>query len=275
MIGPLPVSITSNQVSPLMFFSWWKRRRRRQLLAQPFPEAWLAHLHNNVRHYRFLNETEKARLRDDLRVFIAEKNWEGCGGLQMTDEIKVTIAAHAMLLVLGMEHNYFDRVLSILVYPHGFKDPTPKWGRDGMIHQGGPGNLGEAWYRGPVVLSWQAVRDDSRHPGRGANVVFHEFAHQLDMLDGVIDGTPPLKDKEQYRRWHDVMSGEYQQLLDASARGQATLIDQYGTTNEAEFFAVSTECFFNHPVEMQRGHPRMYELLRDYFRQDTVRRCQA
>jgi Mlc titration factor MtfA (ptsG expression regulator) len=258
-----------------MLFQWLKRRRRRQLLAEPFPEAWLGYLHHNVRHYRFLNDTEKARLRDDLRIFVAEKNWEGCGGLEMTDEIKVTIAAQAMLLVLGMEHNYFDRVQSILVYPHGFKDPTPKGGRDGLIHEGGPGNLGQAWYRGPVVLSWQSVREDGRHPGRGQNVVFHEFAHQLDMLDGVINGTPPLKDRKEAQRWREVMSAEFQRLLDASAQGRATLLDQYGTTNEGEFFAVATECFFNHPVEMQHEHPRLYQLLRDYYRQDTAGRCKA
>ena len=128
-----------------MLFSWLKRRRRRRILAQPFPPDWQACLEKNVAHFRHLSPAEQARLRDDLRIFVAEKNWEGCGGLTMTDEIKVTIAAQACLLVLGLRHNYFDRVLSILVYPHGFRNPEAR-SRSGLV---GPGSYltGEAHYR--------------------------------------------------------------------------------------------------------------------------------
>src|SRR5262245_31198829 len=104
-----------------MIFTWLRRRRRQRILAQPFSAEWLTYLQKNVAHYRHLTEAEQARLRDDVRIFVAEKHWEGCGGLSMTDEIRVTIAAQAMLLVLGLEHNYFDRVQSILVYPHGYR----------------------------------------------------------------------------------------------------------------------------------------------------------
>lgn len=252
-----------------MFFSWLKRRRRQQILASPFPPEWLAFLRRNVVHYRFLNEKEQARLRDDLRIFAAEKTWEGCGGLRITDEIKVTIAAQACLLVLGMEHNYYDRVLSILVYPQGYHVPH----EDDESGRHVDDRLGEAHYRGPVILSWAEVLSDGRHPERGANLVFHEFAHQLDMLDGVIDGTPPLASAEQSRRWHEVMTAEYQQLIEASEHGRATLLDQYGTTDEAEFFAVATECFFDRPVQLSRRHPQLYGLLREYFHQDPAARC--
>jgi Mlc titration factor MtfA (ptsG expression regulator) len=255
-----------------MLLSWWRRRQRRQLLAQPFPAEWLTVLQKNVAHYRHLSEAEKSRLRDDLRVFVAEKNWEGCGGLRMTDEIKVTIAAQAMLLVLGMEHNYFDRVQSILVYPRGYVETRD----DGIGGDGTPEVMralaGEAHYRGPVVLSWSEVLRDGRHPSAGHNLVFHEFAHQLDYLDGVINGTPPLGTRAEGQRWHEVMTTEYQQLVEASERGQATLLDHYGTTNEAEFFAVATECFFDVPVPMAERHPRLYALLRDYYHQDPAAR---
>jgi Mlc titration factor MtfA (ptsG expression regulator) len=256
-----------------MLFSWLRRRRRARTLAQPFPADWLAYLRKNVLHYQFLSEQEQARLRDDLRIFVAEKHWEGCGGLQMTDEIKVTIAAQACLLVLGLEHNYFDRVQSILVYPYGYRAPAPDLPPLGTIVDESHARLGEAHYRGPVVLSWADVVYDSRHPSHGKNLVFHEFAHQLDMLDGVINGTPPLRTGEQTERWKDVMTQEYEALKRASAQGRATLLDDYGATNEGEFFAVATECFFDRPVEMARVHPRLYELLRDYFRQDPARRC--
>jgi Mlc titration factor MtfA (ptsG expression regulator) len=254
-----------------MLFSWLKKRRRRKVLAAPFPAVWDDYLRRNVAHYRYLSPAEQARLRDDLRIFIAEKNWEGCGGLVMTDEIKVTIAAQACLLVLAMEHNYFDRVRSVLVYPHGFVDSRESVGPGGLTRVGVPLE-GQAVYRGPVVLSWDEVRDEGRHPRRGHNVVFHEFAHQLDMLDGVINGTPPLADREQRERWKRVMTAEYRKLLEASAQGRATLLDQYGTTNEGEFFAVATECFFDLPAEMERRHPELYDLLRTYYRQDPAAR---
>lgn len=255
-----------------MLFSWLKKRRRRKVLAASFPAAWEDYLQRNVAHYRFLTPAEQARLRDDLRIFIAEKNWEGCGGLAMTDEIQVTIAAQACLLVLGMEHNYFDRVQSILVYPHGFVDPRENAGAGGLLRMTGVPLEGQAVYLGPVILSWDEVRDESRHPRRGRNVVFHEFAHQLDMLDGVINGTPPLVDRQQRERWKRVMTAEYRKLLEASAEGRATLLDQYGTTNEGEFFAVATECFFDRPAEMERRHPELYDLLRTYYRQDPAAR---
>src|SRR5712692_5488815 len=135
-----------------MFFSWLKRSRRQKLLAEPFPAEWLRFLHDNVAHYHYLTEPEQAKLRDDLRVFVAEKRWEGCGGLQITDEIKVTIAAQACLLVLAMEEeDCFARVKSILVYPSGYRGPSERDGATGFVFD--DAREGEAWYRGPVVLS--------------------------------------------------------------------------------------------------------------------------
>jgi Mlc titration factor MtfA (ptsG expression regulator)/Zn-finger nucleic acid-binding protein len=221
--------------------------------------------------YAMLTETEQARLRDDLRVFVAEKTWEGCGGLTITDEIKVTIAAQACLLLLGIEHDYFSRVLSILVYPTTYRSAEGEIGSGGVVHEG-VGRLGEAWYGGPVVLSWESVQSGGQNARDGRNVVFHEFAHQLDFLDGWIDGTPPLHSPAQYRKWHEVMTAEYERLVKESGRNKVTLLDVYGATNPAEFFAVATECFFEKPVHMERQHPRLYDVLREYFRQDTAAR---
>jgi Mlc titration factor MtfA (ptsG expression regulator) len=254
-----------------MLFTWLRNRRRRRLIAQPFPDSWHNYLRKNVAHYQYLTEPEQAKLRDDLRIFIAEKYWEGCGGLTMTDEIKVTIAAQVCLLVLGLKHKYFERVQSILVYPRAYRDPGEHVGPDGLIHPD-PGRLGEAHYRGPVILSWADVLEESRYPEFGQNVVYHEFAHQLDMLDGLIDGTPPLETREQYRQWRDVMTAEYRQLIDDAQHGRATLIDTYGTKNEGEFFAVATECFFVKPVQMAQDHPQLYDLLRRYYHQDPAAR---
>jgi Mlc titration factor MtfA (ptsG expression regulator) len=256
-----------------MVFTWLQRWRRAKILARPFPPDWLAYLRKNVTHFQYLSEEEQARLRDDLCIFIAEKHWEGCGGLKITDEIKVTIAAQACLLVLGMKHNYFDRVLSILVYPRSYRAQARDDPRYDPIYDESSARLGEAHYRGPVVLSWEEVLKDGRQPATRHNLVIHEFAHQIDFLDGVVNGTPPLKDEAQAKRWHDVMTDEYQGLIRESEIGRATLLDQYGTTNEAEFFAVATECFFNQPVALAQRHSRLYDLLREYFRQDPAARC--
>jgi Mlc titration factor MtfA (ptsG expression regulator) len=258
-----------------MLFSWLRKRRRQKILAEPFPEAWLGILRKNVAHYQHLSEAEQTRLRNDIQIFVAEKHWEGCGGLTMTDEIRVTIAAQAMLLVLGLQHNYFDRVMSILVYPHGYRAVETDTLTGAMTPQSSSDRLGEAHYRGAVILSWADTLAEGRHPGHGHNLVYHEFAHQLDMLDGVVDGTPPLETPEQARRWKEVMAREYQALIEASEQGRATLLDQYGTTNEAEFFAVATECFFEKPAAMRRRHPQMYDLLREYYHQDPAERVKG
>lgn len=232
-----------------MLFSWLTRRRRRKLLASPFPTEWLGYLERNVPLYARLNGREKGQLRDDLRIIVAEKNWEGCGGLAMTDEFKVTIAAHAALLLLGIRHDYFARVMSILIYPSGFRSPDGWAGPDGVVDLD-VGALGQAWYDGPVVLAWDNVLKGGRNPRDGLNVVIHEFAHQLDYLDGVIDGTPPLRRKGDYAKWQEVMTREFERLKRDAANGSPRVLDEYGATNHAEFFAVATEAFFEKPRQM-------------------------
>ena len=258
-----------------MLFTWLKNRRRRQLVATPFPAPWLEYLDRNVTHYGYLSDVEQAKLRDDLRIFIAEKNWEGCGGLVLTDEIRVTIAAQACLLVLAMPHDFFPQVPSILVYPRGFRAPYRRRRGDFLEEHGYADELGQANYRGPVILSWADVLAGGRGTDAGQNLVFHEFAHQLDALNGMLDGTPALDGPEQYRRWRHIMTREFQRLRRDVDQGYPTLLDPYGTTKEAEFFAVATECFFERPVELAARHPALYELLRDYYRQDTARRVTA
>jgi Mlc titration factor MtfA (ptsG expression regulator) len=257
-----------------MFLSWLRKRRRRKILATPFPVEWLPILERNLAHYRHLAPDEQRRLRDNVQVFVAEKNWEGCGGLVLTDEMKVTIAAHACLMTLGIEGEPFAGLLSILVYPRGYVVPEQRW-YEGWSIGGETSRFGEAWYRGPVILSWAEVRRDARHPGEGRNLVWHEFAHQLDMLDRSTNGTPPLPDPLQRRRWHEVMTAEYEQLIEDAEEGRATLLDTYGAESEAEFFAVATECFFDCPAELREGHPRLYDLLREYYRQDPASRMRS
>ncbi|HVW39630.1 MAG TPA: M90 family metallopeptidase, partial [Pirellulales bacterium] len=233
-----------------MFFNS-KRRRRQQLLAEPFPNAWLEILNRNVRQYRLLSRAEQAKLRDRLRVFVAEKNWIGCAGLKVDDEMKVTIAAQACLLVLAIEHEYhYERIRTILVYPGPISHPGKRRHHNSV-------DVGEYLHHGPVAVSWLNTRDGMED---GGNVVFHEFAHHLDDIDGEMDGTPPLGNDERVRRWDKVVTREYAVLARASARGEATLLDDYGATSRAEFFAVATECFFERPIALRQWYGELYEV---------------
>ncbi|MBM4070659.1 MAG: zinc-dependent peptidase [Planctomycetes bacterium] len=253
-----------------MFFSWLKKRRRRRILAEPVPPAWPAILQEHFDAHVALTPSQRSRLVDDLRVFIAEKEWEGCGGLELTDDMRVTIAAHACRMILGLDINYFSLVQTILVYPAGYhaREEVPMGG--GVVMQRDSDRLGEAHRRGPVVLSWDDVLEAARNPGRGENLVYHEFAHKLDMLNGEADGIPPIDDGKLIERWLKVLPAELDSLRRASAAGRETLLDPYGAENEAEFFAVASECFFDLPQDLRARHPRLYAILGEFYRQDPA-----
>ena len=255
-----------------MIFGFLKRRKRERLLAEPFPQDWERTLRKNFELYRSLNETEKTKLKNDLRIFAAEKYWEGCGGVRMRDEIRVTIAAQACYLILGLSIDEYDQVSSILVYPTAFVTPTEEEDELGIVHEGAEDMEGEAWSKGTVILSWSDALSGGKRGGDGRNLIFHEFAHQLDMRDGVIDGTPVLRSREQYDRWAAVMTREFEALQAMAEKGWRTLLDQYGTEDESEFFAVATEAFFEQSLQLRQHHPELYEVLRDYYRQDPASR---
>jgi Mlc titration factor MtfA (ptsG expression regulator) len=254
---------------------WLRDRRRRKILETPFPRSWEALLAANVAHYRRLNELERKELRDLIQVFICEKNWEGCGGLALTDEIRVTIAAEACLMILALPHDLYRNVNTILIYPSTVVPPVRQMGVFEVVTSPlVPANpiLGEAFPSGPVILVWDYVKQTARHPETGHNVVYHEFAHKLDMFEGRPDGTPPLPDREHYREWAEICAREFLCLREESARGHSTFLDPYGATNEAEFFAVITEQFFDRPAGMETYHPDLYRILRGFYRQDPALR---
>ena len=255
-----------------MIAEWFAERRRKRIREEEFPAAWIEILERNVVVYSRLTEDERTRLREDLHVLIEEKYWEGCGGLELTDEIKVTIAAQAALLILNREHDYYNGVESILVYPHHYHSRDKNRDGSGVVRNVITGKLGEAWSQGPVVLSWFDSIKGGSNPDDGRNVVYHEFAHKLDLEDGDANGVPPLDDERQVEEWADVMQVEYEHHVALTEKNHATLIDAYGATNAAEFFAVTTECFFEKSVQLQHQHPRLYHVLRGYYRQDPASR---
>jgi hypothetical protein len=255
-----------------MVMGWLRRRRRRRCFERPLPDAWRRFLLANFAQYAWLAEPERARLDGLTQILVAEKNWEGCNGLVMTDEVKVTIAAQAGLLVIGLADEYFDSILSVLVYPGSYVARETVLRPGGVVIEGQSLRLGEASSIGAIVLSWPDVLQSGRIPDDGANVVFHEFAHALDLQGHGFDGAPLLENRAQYQTWAEVMTTEYHRLIGRTRRGYHTLLDPYGTVNEAEFFAVATECFFERPLDMEQEHPKLYELFRNFFHQDPAER---
>jgi len=250
-----------------------RRFRRRRILSRPFPAEWESYIERNVDHWKLLEDDERARLKQLVQIFIAEKYWEGGGGLEVTDEMKVTIAAQACLLLLNIEHNYYRMLQTIIVYPSGYFVPAGRQVARTRT-EGGMPVLGQAHFQGPVILSWQHVLDGGRRGASGRNLVFHEFAHKLDMKDGIVDGTPVIRDRALFREWVDVMSREFNELRQNVGR-RSTLLRQYGATSPGEFFAVATEVFFERPVELRDQHPEMYRVLARFFRQDPAERMES
>ncbi len=244
----------------------FKEKRRKRLMATPLPEAWVATVERNVRYYHLLPPAQQALLRGLVQVFVDEKPFEGCGGLQITDEIRVTIGAQACILLLGGQSDLYPKLRTILVYPRAYLAPTRSIGPDGMVSEGIQAREGESWSFGNVVLSW----DDVLRAPAGRNVVYHEFAHQLDIESGTAQGSPILPEASMYKNWARVLGREYRRLIDRAERGERSLIDKYGATSPAEFFAVATECFFEMPVEMKALHSALYEQLKQYYRQDPA-----
>lgn len=247
---------------------WYRRLRREHLLAEPYPEEWEAHIVRNVAHYRGLTAEERQGLRKGIRILIAEKTWEGCNGLEITEEMKVTIAAQASLMLLAKEHDFFSRTVSILVYPTAFAIPDENFPDD---KSQSVGIVGQAVYRGPVILAWDEVLEEGRDPSLGQNVVIHEFAHQLDFLDGSSNGTPDLESAEQAQRWREVMSQEFAKLRHDIENRHHTFLGKYAATNEAEFFAVASEKYFTQPTRLRHFHPSMHQALADYYQVDPAK----
>jgi Mlc titration factor MtfA (ptsG expression regulator) len=221
-----------------------------------------------------LNGEERERLEALIRVFCVDHEFEPAGGIELSDEVRVTVAAQACLLLLGLDTDRFRDVSSIIVYPSTvvrsgvFASPVIA----GAVTDAPVPLLGEARPRGPVVIVWDRALAQARFPGRGHNVVFHEFAHKIDMADGAANGTPRMTDRESYRRWVEVCTREFEAVRQAAAEGTPTLLRDYAGTNPAEFFAVATEAFFDIPVSLEEARPELYGVLREFYRQDPAAR---
>jgi hypothetical protein len=248
----------------------FKDRRRKKIAGRPFPDAWLVLLKKNVPLYARLSKADQEELKQHILVFMAEKRFEGCGGLRMTDQIKITIAAHACMLLLHRETDYYPGLKSILVYPRAYIAANTRHFGEGTVLETEDVRLGESWHHGSVVLSWDDVRRSAADVQDGQNVVFHEFAHQLDSSGGRGDSTPVLRDRSSFIAWARALGEDFEKFRRDIEEDRAEVLDEYGATDPAEFFAVATECFFEIPKDLQQTYPRLYDELKRFYQQDPA-----
>lgn len=250
---------------------WFRNRRRAKLRALPFPPSWRGFVDRNIPSFARLSPDAQAAVLGHAQVLLAEKNFEGCGGLELSDEIRVTIAVQAARLLLNRPDDYFPTVTSILVYPAAVAHATSEQLVHGIWEESESAAAGLATgRRGAIVLAWDNATHGLAEPGDARDVILHEFAHELDYQDRTFDGTPLLDSRAAYRAWGRAMQAAFVAHRAAVDAGTPTVIDEYGAKNPAEFFAVLTEHFFERPDELRERHPALYDVLKDFYRQDPA-----
>lgn len=230
-----------------------------------FKEEWIGLLENALPLYSRLPEELKSRLHERIARFISSTRFEGCNGLELTEEMVLIVAAQACLLVLHREGKPYLQLTTVYLYPTTFSSVQKQRDEIGVITEGEVHRLGESWSMGTVVLAWDSVEQGARNFEDARNVTFHEFAHQLDHEDGDTDGAPGLPSREAYRSWARVFSENYAELRERVGSGKPSLLDPYGATKPAEFFAVATETFFEKPRQLHEKSPELYDELRGFY----------
>lgn len=253
-----------------MIFRAWRNWRRKKIQQKFFSQAWKEIIELRVPYYRRLPENDKNELLKHIQVFLAEKSFIGCDGIIISDEIMLVVAAQACILLLHRSSDYFFHLNSIYIYPHPYVAKARHILPGGVVSEGNQVRFGESWKFGDVVLAWDNVLMGARDTRDGHNVVMHEFAHQLDEETGSANGAPVLELQSQYTTWASVLSAEFNRLNKDANKGRKTVMDKYGATNPAEFFAVATETFFEKPIQLKKKHPELYEELKLFYRQDPA-----
>lgn len=259
----------------LLGYPRWMRWRRERLQQQPFPPGWRKHLRKRVPLFARLPADLQLQLKKHIQVFVAEKTFIGCDGLQVTEEMRVVVAANACLLLLnrtrGLPADYFAGVRQILLYPAAFVVQRKHTDAAGVHHAEQRSLAGESWSEGQVILSWQDVLQGAADAHDGRNVVIHEFAHQLDQENGQAIGAPlPLPGDADHHpaRWKAVFTAAYERLQGEAFMHQQVLLDHYGAQDPAEFFSVATEAFFEQGAALRSYDAALYRELQGYFKVD-------
>lgn len=244
-----------------LFF--YRRQRRKQVAARAFPTDWRKLLEQNMTLYRQLPPDVRERVDSGTLILLDELTFYGCNGLTVTDEMRLLVAAHGALLISGLSLDYYDSLRAVLLYPDVYRAPAEH--HDGLVHtESMDDRLGESWGEGRVILTWSTLKREALETHAASNVAIHEFAHQLDQLDGASDGAPPLHSGEDAKTWEVVFSDAWERLKRQADSG-TTVLDPYGATNPAEFFAVATEAFFCRPGDLRAEEPHLYECLEGFF----------
>ena len=253
----------------------WLFGRRKQLLKKNVDGDELLKLDRSLWQAAFLSEDQRERLIRWTRVFIAEKAWEGCEGIEISDEMQWQVAAAAGMMVLAYPDWYFDKTATILIHPQSYRarvQPRLSGLTIGTELAGEFYRAGETIYRGPVVLNYRDMQSAARDSNDGHHLVIHEFSHQLDMVNGPsADGLPPLPSNIDEELWLNAMKAEYKTAQDMVGQGYRILMNDYGLTQESEFFAVASELYFQLPKELAQYHPNVYELLRQFYVTDMAK----
>jgi len=213
---------------------------------------------------------DKEELRRDILIFLGEKEFAGCGGVVITDEIRVTIAAQACLLLLHRKTDFYPGLRTILVYPAAYVAKESRRLATGVVEEGVDVRLGESWHRGSVVLSWDDVLRGGKNSSDGRNVVFHEFAHQLDSTWGRGDSSPAIRNGKAFSAWAKVLQENYLKLQKELGANRPTVLGPYAAESPAEFFAVATECFFERPLDLKKSYLGLYEELEHFYQQSPA-----
>ena len=250
-------------------FKAWRRRRSSSHAV--LDEALWQKVVSRFVFLRALTPGEQRRLHDLTQRFLSNKQMSGAAGLQLTDEMRTVIAAQACLLILNLGLDYYRGWVEVIVYPGDFMPQHEYTDDDGVVHVAREPMQGEAWLQGPVILSWEAAADSRNN--QGVNVVIHEFAHKLDMLNGEPNGFPPLHQEMRREEWAQAFSAAYDDFCAQVDSGEDTAIDPYAAENPAEFFAVLSEVFFETPLLLKRTYPQVYRQLATFYRQEPAARA--
>lgn len=245
-----------------------KRYRYKRAMKKPFPMAWHNLLTSRLRFYSRMDNRLREELHFLIKDFLYKKHLIGCQGQVITEEVKLIIAAQACLLILNRPSRRYAALKWIYVYPTTFIARREERDEFGVVSDTTKHLFGESWHEGRVILAWDNVLLGISDESDGQNVVLHEFAHQLDQEDGTSNGAPLLYTRDSYSGWSQVLSKEFTELQNSLDRGEDSLIDEYGATNAAEFFAVVTETYFERPALMASEHPELFEQLKNYYRLD-------
>jgi Mlc titration factor MtfA (ptsG expression regulator) len=262
-------AIASAAIAGGLLLAWGLPRwRLRRALARPLGPRQLAIIERNVSQYRGMPAPQREQLQGLVKRFLHEKTFVGCAGLDVTEEMRVTIAAQACLLLLNRATDVYPGLHAVLVYPGAFLVPRKQVDAGGVVTETRQDLLGESWGDGRVILSWDHVRRAGHDPEGAQNVVLHEFAHQLDSESGSTNGAPILGSSDSYRRWSETLARDFELLRRDTYYGYRDVLDPYGASSPAEFFAVATESFFEQPHALAARHPELYAEFRRYFRID-------